>query len=106
MPVARKGRPAVAERIDQILLTVNDLAFLLQISPRQVWRSVSMGELPRPQFIGRRARWLRTKVEEALASRQERAEQNGSPNSEVIDAMRVGREKASKKRKAGEHEQH
>jgi excisionase family DNA binding protein len=40
------------------LLTVNQVADLLALHPRTVWRMVSAGELPGPISIGTRAkRW-------------------------------------------------
>jgi len=40
------------------LLTVRDVAHLLNVSPRTVWRLVSTGDLPRPIRLGpRTCRW-------------------------------------------------
>jgi predicted DNA-binding transcriptional regulator AlpA len=40
-----------------VLLTVKDLAQLLKISIRSVWRLCSSGEIPRPIKIGASCRW-------------------------------------------------
>jgi len=43
---------------DITLLTVNQVADLLSLHPRTIWRMVSAGDLPAPIGIGRRAkRW-------------------------------------------------
>jgi len=41
-----------------ILLSVQDLARVLAISVRSVWRRDSAGQIPRPVRIGRSVRWL------------------------------------------------
>lgn len=48
------------------LLTVRQLAELLQVSTRTVWRMQSAGELPEPIRISHRVRWRRDDVEEWL----------------------------------------
>jgi len=39
------------------LLRVNEVAELLRISPRQVWKLRAMGRLPEPVRLGRSVRW-------------------------------------------------
>lgn len=39
------------------LLTAPDVAKRLRISVRGVWRQVSVGEIPKPIYLGRLARW-------------------------------------------------
>ena len=46
-----------------LLLTVNEVARLLGISVRSVWRLASAGELPSPLSIGRSKRWERRSLE-------------------------------------------
>jgi excisionase family DNA binding protein len=45
------------------LLNVNDVAVVLSISKRTVWRLLSSGELPAPVSIGRCKRWLASDVD-------------------------------------------
>ena len=52
---------------DQLALSVQQVAFLLDISVRSVWRLTSSGELPCPVAIGRSRRWLRQAIDEYLA---------------------------------------
>jgi len=52
---------------DQLALSVQQVAFLLDISVRSVWRLTSSGEFPRPVAIGRSRRWLRHAIDEYLA---------------------------------------
>lgn len=40
-----------------VMLTVNDLATLLRVSVRTVWRLRSAGTLPKPVEIGGSVRW-------------------------------------------------
>lgn len=42
---------------DLQMLTAEDVASALQISVRGVWRLVSSGRLPAPNYVGRLARW-------------------------------------------------
>lgn len=39
------------------LLNVKDVARLLNVSVRQVWRRLSAGQLPQPVRIGKSVRW-------------------------------------------------
>lgn len=52
--------------IESRLLTVDDVAELLQISVRGVWRQVSIGQIPKPTYIGRLARWRTSAISEWL----------------------------------------
>ncbi len=47
-----------------LLLSVKQVADLLAMSSRTVWRLVSAGELPQPVRIGRAARWRQEDIEE------------------------------------------
>ena len=50
------------------LLDVKDVARLLKLSRRQVWRLRSAGEIPQPIKIGNSVRWNRTDIERWLDS--------------------------------------
>ena len=39
------------------LLTANDLAAALRLSPRAIWRDLASGRIPSPLKIGRATRW-------------------------------------------------
>ncbi len=49
---------------ESILLTVREVAHLLCIGERTVWRLSSTGELPSPICIGRSKRWCRRAIED------------------------------------------
>ncbi len=52
------------------LLTVAEVAAVLDVSPRTIWAWVAAGELPEPVRKGRRwVRWRRREVEAWLAER-------------------------------------
>jgi predicted DNA-binding transcriptional regulator AlpA len=42
---------------ERMLISVNELATILDISPRTVWRLLSAGKLVRPLRIGGAVRW-------------------------------------------------
>jgi excisionase family DNA binding protein len=48
--------------VSPILLSVQDLAALLNISVRTVWRQDSSGQMPRPVRIGRTVRWFEEEI--------------------------------------------
>lgn len=50
------------------LLTVNQLADLLQLSTRSVWRLRKGGQLPEPVVIGGTVRWDRAVVRRWIAA--------------------------------------
>ena len=47
-----------------LLLTVKQVAHLLELGVRSVWRQASSGELPAPISIGGSTRWERGAIEE------------------------------------------
>jgi predicted DNA-binding transcriptional regulator AlpA len=50
-----------------LMLTANDLAEMLGIDLRSVWRRKADGTLPQPVQLGRSVRWMRKEVEQWLA---------------------------------------
>jgi len=57
-----RDRPLPPSSTDPVLLTVSDVARLLRLSVRTVWRRTATGELPRPIHVGKAARWLRSEI--------------------------------------------
>ncbi|QDU45189.1 Helix-turn-helix domain protein [Symmachiella dynata] len=51
-----------------LLLTVEQVAQLLQVSPRSVWRLRSAGDLPKPVKIGGAVRWIGEELRHWIAS--------------------------------------
>jgi len=51
-----------------LLLTVADVAALLGVSPRSVWRMVQTGECPAPLRLRGCTRWRRAEVERWIAA--------------------------------------
>jgi len=60
--------------VPKLLLNVKEVAQLIGLSERTVWKLSSCGELPAPVRVGRSVRWLRTSLEEFLLQRQRQAE--------------------------------
>lgn len=54
-------------REPSLLIDVNDLAAMLQCSPRHVWRMADAGKMPRPYKIGALCRWDRAAIESWIA---------------------------------------
>jgi excisionase family DNA binding protein len=49
---------------DRLLLPVEDVARLLSVKPRTVWKWAACGRVPRPVKIGGRTLWRRAELEE------------------------------------------
>jgi excisionase family DNA binding protein len=49
---------------ERMLLTSEELAKLLEISERTLWRLLSAGRVPRPVRIGRSTRWRLDEVKD------------------------------------------
>ena len=56
--------PAETKQLsERMLITVKDLARMLSVSERSVWRLVSAGRIPIPIKIGSFVRWHRDEIE-------------------------------------------
>lgn len=62
----QRGRGA--EEHQTLLLSADELAAMLSISKRSLWRLRSAGQLPRPVQLGGSTRWRRIEVEEWVAA--------------------------------------
>jgi excisionase family DNA binding protein len=60
------------------MIDVREVAEILSISTRSVWRLVADGELPQPIRFGRNVRWRLTDIEVWIEARAS-MNQNGSP---------------------------
>jgi excisionase family DNA binding protein len=49
---------------DRLLLGAEDVARLLSVAPRTVWKMDAAGKIPRPIRLGRRTLWRRAELEE------------------------------------------
>ena len=67
------GRPDV-KRDEPILLSVGDVAYLLGLGERTVWRLSSAGELPGPISVGRSKRWWRQAIEDYVTAKARTAD--------------------------------
>jgi excisionase family DNA binding protein len=58
---------------DRLALTVEEVAQLLGVSQRSIWKWVAAGTFPRPVKIGgsRAARWLRRDIEAHLEEQRQ-----------------------------------
>ncbi len=59
-----------------LLLNVQQVAFLMGVSSRTIWRLVSLGELPAPVSLGRAKRWPREAIESYIAGKSGNASMN------------------------------
>ena len=50
------------------LLTVHEVAKLLGISTRQIWKLVKLGQVPAPLKLARSARWRQTEIFSFIAN--------------------------------------
>ena len=55
------------EAIEPVMITARQLAVLLQVSTRQVWRMLSAGRVPTPIRVGGIVRWRMAEVENWIA---------------------------------------
>ncbi len=60
-------------RLPALLVDVNDVAQMLGVSARTVWRLAEVGQLPRPLHVGRAARWRTIDVLDFVDELRERA---------------------------------
>lgn len=51
---------------NRVALSVGEVAEMLGVSSRHVWKLTAMGKLPQPIRLGRSARWLRDDLLAAL----------------------------------------
>jgi prophage regulatory protein len=67
--VLRMNTASEGASLPEMLLSVKDVAELLSISRRSVWRYVKRGKLPRPLYLSRRLlRWRASDVQRYLDS--------------------------------------
>lgn len=52
--------------VEDRLLSVDEVAGILHVSDRSVWRLVANGDLPKPARVGRCARWFKSEVQAYL----------------------------------------
>jgi excisionase family DNA binding protein len=64
--IGPKRKPGVDSE-QKILLSVDDVAALLNCSPRHIWRLASSGRAPRPLRLGGLRRWRREAIDQWLA---------------------------------------
>lgn len=61
------GQTVEPERAPAELLDVQDVAALLNVSPRTVYRLSDSGGMPRPYKLGALVRWSRSAIEDWIA---------------------------------------
>jgi len=76
MSVDRLNSSAVPAPAESLLLTADEVAQLLGVSTRTLWRLCSAGRCPPPLRIGGNTRWRRAEVEHWVAE--------GCPQSDVL----------------------
>jgi predicted DNA-binding transcriptional regulator AlpA len=73
-PSATGPNQSGGQEDQRLLLSVREVADLVGLSERTVWKLSGCGELPPPIKIGRSVRWLRRILEDFMADRQKEAE--------------------------------
>lgn len=53
---------------DRVMINARQLAVILQVSPRQVWRMLSAKRVPQPIRIGNVVRWRMAEVEQWIVA--------------------------------------
>ena len=75
--LSMKAHPQPAATADLALLTVGDVARLLKLSQRQVWKLAKAKRLPAPLKLGRSVRWRATDLARFLEAGADPAKYNG-----------------------------
>lgn len=65
--LSRAADSAARDRVNCRVLTVEEVAAMLQISPRTVYRLNDRGKIPQPIRLGRSVRWNYREIEEWIA---------------------------------------
>lgn len=65
------------------LLTVHDVAMILRLSARSVWRMCRSGRLPQPIRLGRATRWKRGDLEDWILAQPPAL--TAAPSPSVVD---------------------
>lgn len=52
---------------DRVMITARQLAVILQVSTRQVWRMLSARRVPQPIRVGNVVRWRMAEIEQWIA---------------------------------------
>ena len=76
---ARRDGPPPAATADLALLTVGDVARLLKLSQRQIWKLAKAKRLPAPLKLGRSVRWRTVDLARFLEVGADPAKYNGGP---------------------------
>lgn len=66
-PVSQPGELS-SEPADQILATASDIARMMRISTRSLWRLRSGGQMPEPLRIGGAIRWRLDEIKQWIAA--------------------------------------
>jgi predicted DNA-binding transcriptional regulator AlpA len=53
--------------VEPVMITARQLAVLMQVSTRQVWRMLSAGKVPQPIRVGGIVRWRMAEIENWIA---------------------------------------
>lgn len=62
----REKTEKAAEAAGPSLMSVREVAAMLALSERSVWRAAAAGDLPKPLQIRGASRWIRREVEDAI----------------------------------------
>lgn len=80
--MAKQKQEQVNQLQQPLAISARQLASMLGVSIRQVWRLNETGNLPRPMRLGGSVKWLRKEIEAFLEA--------GAPDRESWEAMKEG----------------
>lgn len=72
---------------ERVLLTVREVARLLHLGERTIWKLNTAGEFPAPVRIGRAVRWDRRVVEAWLAEKNAEAQKKQEKSGVALDRL-------------------
>ena len=64
----------IADQCERVLLSVREVAHMLNLGERTIWKINSTGDFPAPVRIGRAVRWDRREIEAWLAEKNAEAQ--------------------------------
>ncbi|MBW8018029.1 MAG: hypothetical protein FVQ82_17815 [Planctomycetes bacterium] len=80
--MAKQKQKQVNQVQQPLAISARQLASMLGVSIRQVWRLNEKKMLPKPLWLGGSRKWLRKEIEAFLEA--------GAPDREVWEAMKLG----------------
>lgn len=71
-----------------MMLSVKQVAKMTGLGERTVWRRAACGDMPRPIYLGRLARWSEARLKEWLDAKQREADTAAAALTRHLEASR------------------